>query len=149
MTDAIAATSRSSISKSIPDGFGGNFGKGGARFLLGMTLLSLAIMYLRTRAKKDEVGGGQAMAQRKGMTPTRTPSKRTDTGTSKTANGSAIPIAMAARLDFNGHTPLGPASEAATHAQIELRAYELFLARGVTNNDDLADWFEAEKQLHS
>ena len=89
------------------------------------------------------------MAQRKGMTITRTPSRRTDAGTSKTANGSATPTAGAAGLGFSGHTALASVSHGATHAQIEMRAYELFLARGGTHNEDLADWFEAEWQLNS
>jgi hypothetical protein len=30
---------------------------------------------------------------------------------------------------------------------IRLRAYELFLTRGATHGDDLADWFNAEREL--
>ncbi len=47
----------------------------------------------------------------------------------------------------NGHPAMAPASEAATHAQIEFRAYEIFLARGGAHSDDLADWFKAEREL--
>ena len=36
----------------------------------------------------------------------------------------------------------------ATHAQIEFRAYEIFLARGGADGDDLADWFKAERDLN-
>jgi hypothetical protein len=32
---------------------------------------------------------------------------------------------------------------------IRERAYELFLARGATHGADLADWFEAEQDLHA
>jgi len=41
-----------------------------------------------------------------------------------------------------------PTSEAATHAQIEFRAYEIFLARGGAQRHDLADWFKAERELN-
>ena len=87
------------------------------------------------------------MAPRKNTTTTRTPSKRT--GTSKTANGSATPIVGAAELGSNGHTALARTSEVATHAQIEMRAYEIFLTRGATHSDDLADWFKAERELNA
>jgi Protein of unknown function (DUF2934) len=82
------------------------------------------------------------MAPRKSTTTTRTPSKRTGT---KAEIGSAAPIAGAAGFGSNGH----PASKAATHAQIEFRAYEIFLARGGAHRDDLADWFKAERELNS
>ncbi len=59
------------------------------------------------------------MAPRKSTTKTRTPSKRT--GTSKAEIG---------------------------HAQIEFRAYEIFLARGGAHSDDLADWLKAERELN-
>jgi len=32
---------------------------------------------------------------------------------------------------------------------IRERAYELFLARGATHGADLADWLEAEQELHA
>ena len=31
--------------------------------------------------------------------------------------------------------------------QIQLRAYEIFVARGGTHGDDLSDWLEAEQEL--
>jgi len=34
------------------------------------------------------------------------------------------------------------------HLAIELRAYELFEARGYENGRDLEDWFRAESELH-
>jgi len=34
-------------------------------------------------------------------------------------------------------------------AQIERRAYEIYLARGGTNGRDLEDWLEAERQLRN
>lgn len=34
-----------------------------------------------------------------------------------------------------------------TFAEIQLRAYEIFVSRGGTDGDDLADWFAAEKDL--
>jgi hypothetical protein len=43
---------------------------------------------------------------------------------------------------------MAPASQAATHARIEFRAYEIFRARGGAHSDDLADWFKAERELN-
>jgi hypothetical protein len=86
------------------------------------------------------------MAPRKNTTITRTPSKRT--GTSKAEIGNAAPIAGAAGFRSNGHPAEAPTSEAATHAQIEFRAYEIFLARGGAHRHDLADWFKAERELN-
>jgi hypothetical protein len=86
------------------------------------------------------------MAPRKSTT-TKTPSKRART--SKAEIGSAAPIIFgAAGFGSNGHSAMAPASEAATHAQIEFRAYEIFLARGGAHSDDLADWFKAERELN-
>ena len=85
------------------------------------------------------------MAPRKSTTTTRTPSKRTGT---KAEIGSAAPIGGAAGFGSNGHPAMAPASEATTHAQIEFRAYEIFLARGGAHSDDLADWFKAERELN-
>jgi hypothetical protein len=84
------------------------------------------------------------MAPRKSTT-TKTPSKRA--GTSKAEIGSAAPISGAAQFASNGQPAMTPASQAATHAQIEFRAYEIFLARGGAHSDDLADWFKAEREL--
>jgi hypothetical protein len=39
----------------------------------------------------------------------------------------------------NGHSP--------SFEQIQLRAYEIFEARGGTHGWDLADWFTAEREL--
>jgi DUF2934 family protein len=85
------------------------------------------------------------MAPRKSTT-TRKLSKRT--GTSKVEIGSAGPISGAAGSGSNGHLAMAPASEAPTHAQIEFRAYEIFLALGGAPSDDLADWFKAERELN-
>jgi hypothetical protein len=87
------------------------------------------------------------MAPRKSTTKTRTPSKRT--GTSKAEIGSDAPAIGAAGFGSNGgHPAMAPASEATTHAQIEFRAFEIFLARGGAHSDDLADWFKAERELN-
>jgi hypothetical protein len=85
------------------------------------------------------------MAPRKSTT-TKTPSKRA--GTSKVEIGGAAPISGAAGFGSNGHSAMAPASGVATHAQIEFRAYEIFLARGGAHSDDLADWFKAERELN-
>ena len=85
------------------------------------------------------------MAPRKNITTTRAPSKRKDT--SKAEIGSAAP-ADAVGFGSNGHPTMAPASEASIRAQIEFRAYEVFLARGGAHGDDLADWFKAERELN-
>jgi hypothetical protein len=66
------------------------------------------------------------MAPHKNTTTTRTPSKRKDT--SKSEIGSVAP-ADAVGFGSNGHPTMAPASEASIGAQIEFRAYEVFLAR--------------------
>jgi hypothetical protein len=83
------------------------------------------------------------VAPRKNTTTTRTPSKRKDT--SKSEIGS---VALAVGFGSNGHPTMAPASEASIRAQIEFRAYEVFLARGGAHGDDLADWFKAERELN-
>jgi Protein of unknown function (DUF2934) len=35
----------------------------------------------------------------------------------------------------------------AEHKKIEMRAYQIFLDRGATHGQDLADWLQAEKDL--
>lgn len=84
------------------------------------------------------------MAPRKGTT-TRTPSKRT--GTSKAEIVGAAP-ADAVEFGSNGHPAMAPASEASIRAEIEFRAYGIFLARGGAHGDDLADWLKAERELN-
>lgn len=37
--------------------------------------------------------------------------------------------------------------ESPSFEQIQLRAYEIFMARGAREGNDLSDWFEAEQQL--
>ena len=40
-----------------------------------------------------------------------------------------------------------PKSNEPTHDQIAERAYEIFLARGATNGQDIEDWLCAERDL--
>ncbi len=48
----------------------------------------------------------------------------------------------------NGGARHNGAFDAGSHIEtIRMRAYELFLARGATHGDDLADWFAAEREL--
>ena len=48
----------------------------------------------------------------------------------------------------NGGALRNGAGNAGSHTDIiRIRAYELFLARGATHGDDLADWFTAEREL--
>jgi hypothetical protein len=52
----------------------------------------------------------------------------------------------------NGMPAHAAAAEAGSNAEvnpetIRLRAYELFLARGATHGDDVADWLNAEREL--
>jgi len=85
------------------------------------------------------------MAPRKGTIATKMRSKRT--GTSKTETGSAAPT-IGAGFGSNGSPAVVPPNGVATHAQIEFRAYEIYLARGGADGDDLADWFKAERDLN-
>jgi Protein of unknown function (DUF2934) len=34
-----------------------------------------------------------------------------------------------------------------THAEIELRAYQIYVERGMIDADDLANWLQAEREL--
>ena len=43
----------------------------------------------------------------------------------------------------------GAASDAVLRSRIAARAYALFLARGSQHGDDLADWFQAEREVLS
>lgn len=53
-----------------------------------------------------------------------------------------------AKHEKNGGTRHNGAADAGSHIDfIRVRAYELFLARGATHGDDLADWFTAEREL--
>jgi len=85
------------------------------------------------------------MAPRKSTTTTKTTSKRK--GTTKAEIGSDSQ-ATDAEFGSDINPPGAPASETSTHAQIEFRAYGIFLARGGAHGDDLADWFKAERQLN-
>ena len=69
---------------------------------------------------------------------------------------SAVKKAAAIIQELNGTSAHGAgsydaASEASTTETnietIRLRAYELFIARGATHGDDLADWLRAEQEL--
>jgi hypothetical protein len=46
----------------------------------------------------------------------------------------------------NGASETAPTGEVNVEI-IRVRAYELFVARGASHGDDLADWFNAEKEL--
>ena len=60
--------------------------------------------------------------------------------------------AAATAQESNGRAAHNDAAEAVPNTEknietIRLRAYELFLARGATHGDDLADWLNAEREL--
>lgn len=64
------------------------------------------------------------------------------------------PTAPDAGHDANSIPESAPvtANPSPTHGldtDIRRRAYELFLARGAMSGDDVADWFEAERQVRS
>jgi len=42
-----------------------------------------------------------------------------------------------------------PKQPTITEHDVRLRAYELYLQRGATPGDDLADWLQAERELRS
>jgi hypothetical protein len=59
----------------------------------------------------------------------------------------AVKEAAASMWETNGASHNGAADSGLDIARIRLRAYEMFLARGATHGDDLADWFSAEREL--
>ncbi|HTY56176.1 MAG TPA: DUF2934 domain-containing protein [Candidatus Binataceae bacterium] len=50
-------------------------------------------------------------------------------------------VVVATLEHTNGHSP--------THADIELRAYEIFIARGATHGQDVEDWLKAEQEVRA
>jgi len=59
----------------------------------------------------------------------------------------AVKEAVASIQETNGAAPKGVAHREPDIETIRLRAYEIFLARGVTHGDDLAHWLIAEREL--
>ena len=59
----------------------------------------------------------------------------------------AVMEAVASIQETNGAPPNGVAHREPDIETIRLRAYEIFLARGATHGDDLADWLIAEREL--
>ena len=59
----------------------------------------------------------------------------------------AVEDAAASMQETIGASHNGAADSGLDIATIRLRAYEMFLARGATHGDDLADWFNAEREL--
>ena len=59
----------------------------------------------------------------------------------------AVMEAVASIQETNEAAPTGVAHREPDIETIRLRAYEIFLARGATHGDDLADWLIAERQL--
>jgi hypothetical protein len=67
---------------------------------------------------------------------------------------SAVKEAAATMRESNGaahHDPANPEThgEMTSLETIRVRAYELFLARGASHGDDLADWFNAEREIRA
>ena len=59
----------------------------------------------------------------------------------------AVMEAVASIQETSGAASNGVAHRVPDIESIRLRAYELFLARGATHGDDLADWLIAESEL--
>jgi len=62
---------------------------------------------------------------------------------------SSEPVKMDSSKDHHGHlsqTSVNAPPEK-LHAQVSLRAYDLFQQRGRSHGLDLADWLEAERQV--
>lgn len=62
--------------------------------------------------------------------------------------------AEATTQESNGRATHNDAAEAVPNIEnnietIRVRAYELFLTRGATHGDDLADWLSAERELRA
>ena len=67
---------------------------------------------------------------------------------------SAVKEAAATMQETNGAVHQGAhgagiSAEITNPETIRARAYELFLARGARHGDDLADWFNAERELRA
>jgi Protein of unknown function (DUF2934) len=59
----------------------------------------------------------------------------------------AVKEAVASIQEINGAASNGVAHREPDIETIRLRAYEMFLARGATHGEDLADWLIAEREL--
>ena len=59
----------------------------------------------------------------------------------------AVMEAVASIQETDGAASNGVAHREPDIESIRLRAYEIFLARGATHGDDLADWIIAEREL--
>lgn len=78
-------------------------------------------------------------------------------GKGTTARGrtkSESKLVTATPQEPNGRAARNGADEAARNGEmnietIRMRAYELFQARGASHGDDLADWFNAEKEVRT
>jgi hypothetical protein len=71
-------------------------------------------------------------------------------GSGTTTRRRATTKKAAAVQQSNGdHARNEPAAVEPTSEAIRARAYELFLARGASHGNDLADWFAAEQELRA
>ena len=59
------------------------------------------------------------------------------------------PTSPAPARSIPSSPPPAPAPRVITHEQIERRAYDLYVARGYTPGDPVADWYEAQRQLRA
>jgi hypothetical protein len=82
---------------------------------------------------------------------------RTSTRTRKAATaGTDTEVPLATAADGNGAAANSAVATGIGHAQgdslddrIRQRAYEIYLARGYSNGNELDDWLEAERQLRA
>ncbi|MGH7249240.1 MAG: DUF2934 domain-containing protein, partial [Pseudomonadota bacterium] len=77
---------------------------------------------------------------------------RKGSGTTRGRKKIAAKEAAATARESNGLPAHNGAAEARSYIEmnietIRVRAYEIFRARGATHGDDLADWFNAEREL--
>jgi hypothetical protein len=63
-----------------------------------------------------------------------------------TIEGASVNAASNGKLSIN-LTERNGLRTAPSFDQIQRRAYEIFLARGATHGDDIADWLMAEQEL--
>ncbi|HVA39996.1 MAG TPA: DUF2934 domain-containing protein [Candidatus Binataceae bacterium] len=70
--------------------------------------------------------------------------------TMRRRGGTAAKKAAVTEQGPNGRQPHENAAAARPSIEmIRVRAYEVFLTRGGTHGDDLADWFRAEQELRA
>ncbi len=72
-----------------------------------------------------------------------------ESGTATRRRAAAKKTLATAQQSNGDHADTNLARSEPTADEIRARAYELFLARGASHGNDLADWFTAEQELRA